>query len=490
LEKCLSDLKKQGVAALVWDFFGKLSSQGVGFIVTLVLARLLEPSDFGLIAIVMVVVGITQVFSDVGLGAALIQREEVSQLHYSSVFFFNIFTAVFLTFITFISAEPIAEFYDNQQLVSLIQVVSFLFVLNALLSIQRVRLRKALKYALITKIEFTAAILSGTIGVTMAFNDFGVWSLAGQIIAYSLISGFLLWFCSNWRPSLTFSLTALKELWAFGFRMFLSRILDAVFTRLDYLIIGKLFTPDVLGYFQRAKQFNLLVIKFTSGSLMSVLFPVLSKIQNDLPRFQLIVLKTLHILCFVVFFLLGGLYLVSEELIVFLYSEKWLPSVHYMQLLLLSAFGYPLSALLVNVLSSRGNSKLFLRLEILKKLVHSVNFVNAIYFGIESYLYGLIIVTLITLSLNIVFAAKEIKLSLLTFYRPIFIQLLLCILCVSCTLVTLNFFDLSYLIGFFFKGGLFVVLFTGLNIVFKTKSFQEIFEQLGPVIIKKIGKKY
>jgi teichuronic acid exporter len=161
-----------------------------------------------------------------------------------------------------------------------------------------------------------------------------------------------------------------------------------------------------------------------------------------------------------------------------------------MQLLLLSAFGYPLSALLVNVLSSRGNSKLFLRLEILKKLVHSVNFVNAIYFGIESYLYGLIIVTLITLSLNIVFAAKEIKLSLLTFYRPIFIQLLLCILCVSCTLVTLNFFDLSYLIGFFFKGGLFVVLFTGLNIVFKTKSFQEIFEQLGPVIIKKIGKKY
>jgi O-antigen/teichoic acid export membrane protein len=482
----LSDLKKKGISALIWDFFGKLSSQGVGFVVTLVLARLLEPSDFGLIAIVMVVVGITQIFSDMGLGGSLIQRTETSQLHYSSVFFFNILIASLLTFITYNSASFIANFYNNQQLVPLIKVISFMFVVNALLSIQRVRLRKALKYALITKIEFTAGIFSGITGLIMAFNGFGVWSLAGQIIGYGIVNGVLLWFCSNWRPSLTFSFAALKELWAFGFRMFLSQILDAVFTRLDYLIIGKLFTPDVLGYYQRAKQFNLLVIKFTSGSLMSVLFPVLSQIQNDLPRFQLVVLKTLHILCFAVFLLLGGLYLVSEEVIVFLYSEKWLPSVHYMQLLLLSGFGYPLSALLVNVLSSRGNSKLFLRLEILKKLVHSLNFINAIYLGIESYLYGLVIVTIISLSLNIVFAAKEIKLTLLAFYKPITIQLLLCVLCVSCTLFTLNSFNFNYLIGFFFKGCLFVVLFTGLNILFRTQSFLEIFDQLAPLVKKKI----
>jgi teichuronic acid exporter len=480
----VNDLKKQGLKALIWDFFGKLSGQGVGFFVTLILARLLEPSEFGLIAIVMVVVGVTQIFSDVGLGAALIQKEGVSQVHYSSVFFFNISAAILLTFITFISAEYIAAFYSNQQLVALIQVSSFLFTTNALLSIQLVRLRKELEYALITKIEFSAAIVSGIVGVTMAMNDFGVWSLAGQICIYSVTSGILLWYLSQWRPSLKFSLSALKELWAFGFRMFLSRVLDAVFTRLDYLIIGKLFAPEILGYFQRAKQFNLLVIKFTSGSLMSVLFPVLSKIQNDLARFQQVVLKTHHILCFVVFLLLGGLYLVSEELIVFLYSEKWLPSVHYMQLLLLSAFGIPLSALLVNVLSSRGNSKIFLRLEIMKKVIYSLNFITAIYFGIDSYLFGLVMVTIISLFLNIKFAAQEINLTVSDFSTPIIIQITLCIICVYLTSIFTNLYELNSAITFLAKGGLFVTLFISLNVILKTKSYILILKEVSPIIKK------
>ena len=158
------------------------------------------------------------------------------------------------------------------------------------------------------------------------------------------------------------------QLWAYGFRMFLSGLLDAIFTRLDYLIIGKLFAPATLGFFQRAKSLNLMVAQNSSASLMSVLFPVLSKVQNDLQRFQRIVVKTMGIICFVVFLLLGGLYLVSEELIVLLFGEKWLPSVSYFQILVISGFGYPVSALLVNILSSRGKSKEFLLLEILKKV--------------------------------------------------------------------------------------------------------------------------
>jgi O-antigen/teichoic acid export membrane protein len=482
----LSDLKKQGIAALIWDFFGKLSTQGMGFIVTIVLARLLDPSDFGLIAMIMVVVGMAQVFTDIGLGGALIQRKEVSQTHYSSVFYFNIAAAILLTLLTYFSAESIASFYENQRLIPLIETISALFIFSAFGSVQTIKLRKQLKYAHITKAAFVSSILSGVIGITLALYDAGVWSLVAQLLSQSIFNSAILWFIASWRPSLLFSLTALKQLWSFGFRMFLSSLLSAIYTRVDYLIIGKMFPAATLGYFQRAKQFNLLIIQYTSGSLMSVLFPILSQIQDDLPRFQMVILKALHTLCFAVFFLLGGLYLVSEEVIVFLFSEKWLLSVHYMQLLLLSGFSYPLSALLVNILSSRGKSKAFLRLEIIKKLIHSLNFINAIYFGLDSYLYGLVITAFIGVSLNIIFAAKEIRLQVIDFYKPIIIQMALCIFCVYCTLHFANFFALSYLIGFFVKGSLFVGLFTLFNFVFKTDSFKVIFDQLSPFIRTKL----
>lgn len=482
----MSELKKQGIAAFIWDFFGKLSSQGVGFIVTIILARLLEPSDFGLIAMVMVVVGIAQIFTDIGLGGALIQRETVNQTHYSSVFYFNLTIATLLFLLTFFSASNIANFYDIEQLVPLIEAVSFLFIFNALGSVQTVKLRKQLNYAFITKAGLIASILSGVIGVTLAFLDFGVWSLLAQVLSQSISNSILLWLFSGWRPTFVFSLLSLKQLWSFGFRMFLSGLLDAFYSRLDYLIIGKLFPAATLGYFQRAKQFNLLLIQYTSGSLMSVLFPVLSQVQNDLPRFQNIILNALHTLSLITFFLLGGLYLLSEELIVFLFSDKWLPSVHYMELLLLSGFSYPLSALLVNVLSSRGNSKAFLRLEIMKKVVHSVNFINAIYFGLESYLYGLVFVSIVGISLNIMFAGNEIKLPAMSFYKPIVVQMVLCVSGVYCTLIVSSLFSLDYLVDFIVKGSLFVITFIGLNFVFKTKSLNVIIEKLSSMIKNKV----
>ena len=484
----MSKLRKQGLSALMWDFLGKISSQGVGFIVTVILARLLEPSDFGLVAMIMVVVGMAQVFTDIGLGGALIQKQNVTQAHYSSVFYFNILVASCLSSITFFSACVIANFFNNEKLTPLIEVISFLFILTALGSVQTIKLRKHLKYSFISKINFAAAALSGVVGVVCALYNAGVWSLVAQILTHSICNSFALWLTAGWRPSLVFSFKALNQLWSFGFRLFLSRLLESIFSRIDYLIIGKLFSADTLGFFQMAKQFNLLVIQYTSGSLMSVMFPVLSQIQNDLPRFQNVVAKTFHLLCFIVFFLLGGLYLVSEELIVFLYSEKWLPSVKYMQLLLLSAFAYPLSALLVNIFSSRGNSKLLLKLEIIKKFIHSLNLFNAIYFGIEFYLYGLIFVSLLNFMLNVHFAAKEIDLSANGFYLPFFYQLVLCVVAVLTTLLVSGAIEPSYLEGFFLKGSLFVILFASSNFILKTSTFQEVANFVVPLISKYIRK--
>lgn len=482
----MENLKSKGINAFIWDFLGKLSTQGMGFIVTIFLARLLEPSDFGLIAMIMVVIGGAQVFTDIGLGGALIQRKKVLPIHYSSVFYFNITIASFLTVITYFSAESIAKFYNNEELIPLTQVISVLFIISAFSSVQAIRLRKQLNYALLTKVSFTSSLLSGVIGVALAFNGAGVWSLIAQVISQGIFYNLLLWKLTTWLPSLAFSFKALKQLWGFGFRMFLSGLLDAIFTRVDFLIIGKIFPAATLGYFQRAKSFNGLVIQYTSGSLMSVMFPLLSKVKNDLPRFQNIIFKSLSILCFVVFLLLGVLYLTAEELIVFLFSDKWLPSVEYLEILILSGFSYPISALLVNILSSRGNSKAFLKLEILKKSLHTLNFINAFYNGIEVYLYGLILVALLGIFLNAIFASKEIHVKVFKFFIPIFLQMGICVTCTILTFQVLHLFEMNVFQGFIVKSTVFVMLFFGINFALKTKSYFEISNIILPILQKKI----
>jgi len=489
----MSELKSKGTRAFAWDFLGKLAKNGLSIIVMIFLARLLEPSDFGMVAMVMVVVGMAGIFTEMGLGGALIQRRRTLDIHYSSVFYFNIFIALFLTLIIYLSAPHIANFYNNNDLVPLVQVLSLSFLLNAISSIQRVRLRKVLNYKLLTQTELQSSVLSAILAVSSAFYGLGVWSLAILTLSKALFFSTIIWYKSSWKPNFSFSIKALMQLWAYGFRMFLSSLIDAIFTRLDYLIIGKLFDATALGFFQRAKSLNLLVTKYSSQSLMSVLFPVLSSIQNDLPRFQNVVLKGLSILSFVVFLLLGSLYLVSYELILILFGSKWEPSVDIFQILALSGFSLPLSALLVNILSSRGNSKAFLRLEILKKLILSVNFLVLYYYGVTVFLYGLIVCSFLGVSLNILFASREISLSFFDFAKPILIQIFIVIISVITVKGIFNFleFDLYLIVSLIIKLSIFVVMYFLINILFKTKSFENLKIEIFPMVLKKLkrGKK-
>ncbi len=475
--------------AFIWDFSGKIAKQGMGFVVTIFLARLLEPSDFGLVAMVMVIIGMATIFTDIGLAGALIQRRRTHPAHYSSVFYFNIFFGGLFTLIIYFSAPWISAFYRNEALLPIAQVLAFSFVINSFASVQGVRLRKELKYELITKISLISSLISGVIGVSLAFLGAGVWSLVVQTLMGGIISNILLWSRSKWKPELNFSWKALIQLWGFGFRMFLSGMLERFFVQLDYMIIGRLFDPAILGYFQRAKSLNNMVVQYSSGSLMTVLFPVLSKIQNDLPRFQNIIIKSLGVIVFIVFLLLGALYLISEELIVLLFSDKWLPSVALFKILVLSGFGYPISALLVNVLMSRGKSKAFLRLEIYKKTIITINFVVLYYWGINAYLYGLIVVTILGVTLNILFASRELKLPFFLFLKPIILQVGITIFAVVLTqLMTKNLYQID-IVMLIIKGSIYTIVYILINYLMKVSSFNYFLEQLTPIIRKKFKKK-
>lgn len=477
----MSSLKKQGYAAFIWDFLGKLASHGMGFIISIFLARLLEPEDFGLIAMIMVIVGIAQVFTDIGLGAALIQRRRVRPVHYSSVFYFNISIGALLTILVFFSAPYIASFYNQGHLLILTQVIAFTFIINSFSTIQVTKFRKELNFSVITKVSFSSSLISGAVGVGLAFYGAGVWSLVIQILLSKSLYSVLIWYISQWRPAFAFSLKALQQLWGFGFRMFLSGMLNTIFSRLDFIIIGKLFPPATLGYFQRATSLNQLVVQYSSGSLLSVLLPLLSKVQKDLPRLQNITLKAFGIINFVVFLLLGGLYLVAEELIVLLFGSKWLESVEYFQLLALMGFVYPLSALLMNVLSSRGKSKVFLRLEIYKKALGTVPLVVLFYSGIIYFLYARIVFSFVGVFLNIVFVSKEIDLPASGFVKGIVVQIGITLL----SLIPVWYFNSMLEAGDFImmlmKGIEFTILYFLLNKLFKTKSFGFFMEEAHPV---------
>jgi len=482
----LQSLKSRGIQAFIWDLLGRIGTHASTFIVTIFLARLLEPADFGLLAMIMVVVTIATIFSDLGLGGALIQRRRLHLVHYNSVFFFNILIAAILTLITYLSAGYIATFYNNEQLGILLEVMSFIFIISALHTVQNIILQKELNHKRRTKINVIASIISGFFGVAFAFWGFGVWSLVIQLFLREILTNILIWHSTNWIPSISFSWKALKQLWVYGFNMFLAGLLNVVYERLDYMFIGKLFTPAILGFFHQAKQLDLFIVKYSSGSLMSVLFPVLSKIQHDDVQFKRIVIKSLGLISFLTFLLLGELYLVADELIIILFGEKWALSSYYFKILALSGFAYPISVLMLNILSSRGKSKEFLRLEIYKKIIQSFNFYVLFEFGMDYFLYGLVLVSFLGVGLNILFAKKEIELSFFTLLRPILVQMILTIITVLLVIYISDFFTLGLFLMMLLKSVLFVGLYFLLNWVLKIKSYIYVEEQVLHPLLKKL----
>ncbi len=473
----MSSLKEQGVEAFIWDFFGKILIYGSSFLVTIILARLLTPSDFGIIAILMAIVSMASVLFDIGLAGALIQRKRVLDIHYTSVFYFNITTGFLLTILMSVFAPDIAAFYHNSSLECYLEVISILFTLIAFHTVQTVILKRHLNFKQLTKLNLLASLGSGFIGVSLSFLDFGIWSLILQVIFREVLFNINIWRSSPWKPSLKFSLKALKQLWSYGFHMFLAQVLTTVYQKLDYMIIAKLFPVSTLGYFHQAKQLNTFAITYFSSSLMSVLFPLLSKIQYNTKRFQSVVIKLLGLLLFVTFFILGELFLIADELIPFLLGEQWEASIAYFKLFLLSGFAYPISALMVDVLKSRGKSKEFLRLEVYKVFIMFSTLYVLYIFGIEYFLYSLIVMSSIATLLNIKFAVDEIKLSMMSIIKPIIIEMLLTVVTVSFITAIFSNFSINFMLLMLFKSLLFLSLYLFLHWLLKVNSFKYMKEE-------------
>ncbi len=416
----MSSLKNRSAKAFAWNIAGTFLKQGSGFIISIFLARLLEPAEFGLVGMAMVFITISQVFIDVGFNSALIQNKENTNLTYSSVFYLNFVMGILLTAIFYFSAPFIGEFYENPEITSIIRWLSLIFVFNSLNLVQTAIFTKDLNFKILTLRNVIASAVGGLLGVICAFQGFGVYSLVVQQISMAILTTLLLWSSSNWKPELKFSFYEVKKLTSFSAFVFFDQFIYTVFKQLDILFIGKVFSAAVLGFYSRASSLKDQVILYTSQSLVKVFYPVLSSLQDQHEEYVRVYFKVVSVVAFVSYGLTGLLYIMGSDIIIILFTEKWIPSIEIFQVLVLAVCVFPINGMMVNAFMSKGKSKQNFYLGLFRKFITIIPLFIAYYYGIYEFTIALVIADYFLTFVNVYYTNKIVKIPYGNHLRKIF----------------------------------------------------------------------
>jgi O-antigen/teichoic acid export membrane protein len=449
--------------------------QFAGFGVGIILARILGPYDFGLVSVSMVVVSIFSYFISSGLFSSIIQREKVDDKHLSSVFYFNIVIAVALTIIVLLAAPYIAVYFNAPEIfVSVLQVLSTVFIFSALTQVQEAIIRKEMNFKILAQGSVLSTLISGSVGVGMAWQEFGVWSLVVQVILEKVVFLIYVWIKSTWMPGLVFSFAKIKELWTFGFHMFLSALLNNIVSNLDSIVISKRFSTIELGLFSRAKTLNSFAARYSSESISAIMFPAMSRQQNNKEKLNELGTKSEIMIAFISFGLLGWLYLTSEIIIFMVLGPKWLDAIPIYKLLCLSGFAYPMGVATSSILQASGLSKIFLKLEFFRKIISILGLFIGLSFGIKGYLISLVITGVINLLINIYVCAQCTGQRFIEQLRGILPYPAIAVVSVYCVMYLG--IQTGYLIfDLIIRSIFFALFFIGINRIIKTKALQLVF---------------
>ena len=398
-------LKNKTVKGVGWSFIDNLSSSGITFLVGLVLARLLTPSEYGIMAILTIFIAVSNSIVDSGFSNALIRKTDARRVDYNTVFLFNLLVSGLLYVVLFLAAPAISRFFKEPLLVEVMRVIGWVLVINALAIIPRTLFVKEVNFKTQTKISLIASISSGVIGIGMALAGLGVWSLVGQQLSRQLLNTLFLWIYCTWRPAWEFSMQSFKELFGFGSKILLSGLLNTIFNEIYSLVIGRCYTSAQLGQYTRANQFNQIFSSNLTTVIQRVSYPVLSSIQDESERLREAYRKVIKSTMLISFACMLGLAAVARPLIIILIGEKWLPAVGFLQIICFSGMLYPLHAINLNILQVKGRSDLFLRLEIIKKIIAVGPLVLGVLYSIEYMLWGSVCTSLIAYFLNSYYSA-------------------------------------------------------------------------------------
>ena len=415
-------LKHKTFIGILWSFTDLITNRGMQFILQIILARLLLPEHFGLIGMVVILIAISGTIIDSGFSQALIRDKDVSQIDYSTIFYFNLLIALLLYTVFFISAGWISTFFSEPQLVNIIRVLSLILIIDALGIIQNVVLVKKVDFKTITKANIIGVLVSSTITIVMALSGYGVWSLVVNMVILEFVQTIFLWIFNKWVPSLTFSIQSLRKYFKFGYKLLLSGLLDTFYNNLYFLLIGRFYSTAQLGFYTNASRLSDLASHSVTSTVQRVSYPVLSSIQDDEVRLRSGFRKLIRMSAFINFPLLVGLAAVATPLYSLLFGDKWLPSVTYLQLLCFAGMFYPLHAINLNILQVKGRSDLFLLIEIIKKTVFTILILLSLYFklGILGLIGATVVNSHLSFFINTYFSAKEIAYSTTSQMKDLF----------------------------------------------------------------------
>lgn len=403
------NLKQKMIGALAWSTIDRFGQQAVQLVIGMILARLLSPDDYGLLGMVMIFAALSFVLVESGFGQALIRKTDATETDYNTIFYFNIGVSILLYILLFFLAPHIAIFFNQPQLVSISRVIFIAILFNAFYLVPFSKLGKAMDFKSLAKINLLSTVGSGLIGIIMAFLDYGVWSLVVQQVMYHFLRMISFHLFVKWRPSALFSFSVIRNFWKFSIHLLGTSVLNVIFNYLFVIILGKFYHRSEVGYYTQGNKlsetFNFTFVSILVGSTYSIF----SQIQNDDERFRRIFREIAQKTAIVTFPIMLGLIAAATPLVDVAWSDKFLPSVPYFQLLCLASLFSPLYTLNISALNSRGESKVTFRLEIIKKILILISLGITFSFGIFTMLWGYAIASIISYLISIVYLKKSLN---------------------------------------------------------------------------------
>lgn len=404
-------LKNKTVTGVGWSAAEAVLSRGVGFLVGIVLARLLSPEEYGLIGIVLIFVTILEGFVDSGFASSLIRKKEVSNDDYNTMFITNMVVSVVMFILLYFSASVIAHFFERPQLIPLVRVMGLIIIFQAISIVQNTILTRRIDFKTKTKASVLSAVASGIIGIVMAFMGYGVWSLVGQQLSRQLLFSLVLWGLNKWWPKLRFSKESFKYMWGFGWKILLSGLLDRVWNQLYQTVVGKFYSPATLGQYSRSNEYASIFSANITSIVQRVSYPILAQVQDDKERMLAACRKVIKTTMFVTAVCMISMAAVAEPLIFCLIGPKWHEAAMYLPLICLSMSMYPLHAINLNMLQVLGRSDIILIIEIVKKIIYVVPILLGMFVNIYWMLVSTVIIGVIVFFLNSFYSGKSLGYS-------------------------------------------------------------------------------
>lgn len=471
----VSELKTKTLSGMIWSFVQRFGTMAISFVSNIVLARLLTPDDYGTIGMLMIFIAVANTFVDGGFGSALIQKKEPTKEDYSTIFWWNMFLSAVIYALLFMCAPAIARFYNLPLLSDVLRVQGLVLIVNALSIIQQNQLRKQLKFKRLAAVTVTAAVLSASIAIVLAYCGWGVWALVWQQILLSLFTAILLWGLNKWVPSLVFSKESFKQLFGFGGFILMSSLINTLANNLQGLLIGRFFSSATLGYYTQAFKLEQVVSTSSSTVVDQVSYPVLAKFQDDDAALKSILKRLSSAIAFVTTPLMLIIAQVAQPAILLLYSDRWLPSAYYLQVLCMAGIAVCLQGVSYNAVASKGKSRDLFVWTIIKRGVNVAAIViGMVMWGMKGLIWGFVLSAWILLSVNFYLVGKHIGYSVWQQFRdlaPIFAlsALVYAIVHVGCSLID---------VGVYLNGAIgivaYIIIYLGGAYMFGLKTFTDL----------------